>query len=271
MSNIKFSSIYVPNGDVAIEKDSLLYWMKSIDNVYPFKYVNADIAMNDLEDAAIRLGGYGIKFSPIKMNDFIGQRDYYKIKNNQRVFQDTKVDTTIVFTDIDTMVVKPVKFFELKRDWDIAFTVRHPWINEFHPINLGTFFVNKRKDNKHKLQGFLNSWSYDVECERDTAGSKYFYKYINLPQIEPHQEFMMDRIVQQDYICALAYYEDWAVGEINEWQGLNVLLLDQRYNYCWKFNDKIDPQTYIYHFKGTQQSKTDRAEVIFNHYFNSKS
>lgn len=195
-------------------------------------------------------------------NKFIGVRDYYKIQYFKEIVTHyLNPGKVVAFVDADTVIAKPIDL--PIDDWDLAFTIRHPWIGGSHYVNLGVWFANIRYDNINRLSWFMQTWLHTPLPGMRNDWANHYQQYMRNEDIRHHTEgnFEFDRIVSQSVINSLCAYDWTGLGTYN-WDGLKVLILDERYNYTWKYEDPIRDDVYIYHLKGVGQSKSVRANHL---------
>ncbi len=246
-------TIYVPEDGGIIEEDQIDYFLGSlqnnIDTRIEIAYNNANLSF--IPDS-------GMYLYKIEDKDYIGRRDYFKIENTKRLIQEYNpyYHCLLAILDVDMVIAKLIS---LEDDFDIAFTLKHPGHSEVHPINLGASFFHIKKNNKNKLLEFMDGW-LDAPISRD---NEVYNEYMSLPAIRPHKKYEMDRIVHQDYICALAWENKWFKEGIYEYNNLRIKILGHKYNHTWRFGDPLDKDVIIYHLRGEKQSKLERSKELY--------
>jgi len=257
-----FSTIISPETDHIIEAGSIDYLVSSIDKYHEDYFL--DVKYRNVEPLPIKklaIKAKNISFNRISNKDYIvgKNRDYFKITNFIEIFRKSRKGI-ICFLDVDAMVVKHIK---LEPDFDIAFTLKGYGQSDIHITNLGIFFVNKTKENSNKVTDFLvNIVSSTRSLDLVNPDSINFWKYMGIPEIKGHLDFLDDYIVSQDFINSICYTKGWYEPGIYNFNGLKFKLLDSRYNKTWYFNQEIDPHVFIYHFKGRKENKLERAKKL---------
>ncbi len=251
-----FSTIISPEPDGIIEEGSYYRWLESINNCYnvydlSVKYRNIKTSNNT----------HWKNFHVIEDKDYMGQRDLYNLINAYSITKYSKPDI-LCFLDVDTFLVKPIEFEE-DIDFDIAFTIKERGRSHVHTTNMGSFFVNLKKDNKKTILDFFVSNIIDTRVlDKAGEGSVNFWKYISFPEIKGHIDYLDDYIVQQDYVNSICFAKQWFEPGLYDLNGLKIRLLDERYNRFWYFDEPYNPDTYIYHFKGVRENKLERVKKL---------
>lgn len=244
-------TIFATEEDSIIEDDQAFFFLKSLLKQHPEITVNLAHHNVDLLDPnQIRFDYY-----KIKNKEYLERRDYFKIENTKRLILKYS-PALLAILDVDMLIANPII---LEDDFDIAFTLKHPGHTETHPINLGTSFFNIKATNKHDILRFMKGW-LEAPITRD---NEIYNEYISLPAILPHKAFEMDRIVHQDYICALVWKYKWFEEGIYEYNNLRIKILGHKYNHTWRFGDPLDEDVSIYHLRGEKQSKIDRTMELY--------
>lgn len=251
-------TIYAPEADCIINTRQVYYFLSSLLKHHPKITIN--LAHHNLYNVS---GGdhfdtsFQEKFDlyEIKDTEYIERRDYFKIENTKRLILKYS-PALLAILDVDMLIANPII---LEDDFDIAFTLKHPGHTETHPINLGTSFFNIKATNKHDILRFMKGW-LEAPITRD---NEIYNEYISLPAILPHKAFEMDRIVHQDYICALVWKYKWFEEGIYEYNNLRIKILGHKYNHAWRFGDPLDEDVSIYHLRGEKQSKIDRTMELY--------
>ncbi len=257
-----FSTIISPETDGIIESGSIDYLVCSIDKHHRDYYL--DVKYRNVEPLSIKVLATKAKntsFNRISNKDYIvgKNRDYFKMTNFIELFKKSKTGM-LCFLDADMVVAKAI---ELEPDFDIAFTVKGIGQSEIHIVNLGICFINKTKENSNRVTDFLvNMVSSTRSLDLTNPDSVNFWKYMGIPEIKAHLEFLDDYIVSQDFINSICYTKNWYGPGVYDFNGLKFKLLDSRYNKTWYFNQKIDPNVFIYHFKGRRENKVERAKKL---------
>jgi len=264
MEVTRFLTIYVPSTDVHINSGSLKCFVESISNVYEHEVLIEVYSSIDTDDVNYLFSKYPCQtFTDRNINPekFFGRRDYHKIEIFNQILSRVKSQQVIAFCDVDTVIAKPIKLPD--DDWDLIFTTRHPWIGEPHYVNLGVWFANVRKDNKNRLSWFMQNWLHTPLWGMRNDWSNHYQTYMKHPDLKSYSEgnFEFDRIVSQSVINSFCAY-DWVGQGTYNWDGLKVKIMGEEYNYPWKFGNKMPEDTYIYHLKGTAESKVDRANYL---------
>jgi hypothetical protein len=244
-------TIFAPEGDGIIEDKQAYYFLASLLKQHP------EITVNVAYRNAKSFDCHQTRFDCYKMDhwQYRNRRDYFKIENTRRLIL-KYAPALLAVLDIDMLIANPIV---LEDDFDIAFTLKLPWDSKIHPINLGTSFFNIKATNKHDILRFMRDW-LEAPIRRH---NEVYNEYTSLPEILPHKAFEMDRIVHQDYICALAWKYGWFEEGIYEYNNLKIKILGHKYNHTWRFGDPLDKDVSIYHFKGEKQSKLDRTIELY--------
>jgi hypothetical protein len=248
-------TIFAPENDGIIEKRQFHFFFMSLfrNNIS----TKLDLAHHNLNMDTDTTGIWEDFINLYKISDeeYINRRDYFKIENTKRLILKYS-PALLAVLDIDMLIANPII---LEDNFDIAFTLKLPWQSEIHPINLGTSFFNIKATNKHDILRFMDGW-LDAPISRD---NEVYNEYTSLPAIQLHKKYEMDRIVHQDYICALAWKYKWFEEGIYEYNNLRIKLLGHKYNHTWRFNDPLDEDVSIYHLRGEKQSKIDRTMELY--------
>ena len=250
-----FSTIISPEKDGIIEEGSYYKWLESINDCYNIydlsvKYRNVKTIHNT----------HWKSFTEIKEKDYTGKRDLYNLGNTLNIIDYHPKQDLLCFLDVDTFLVKPI---EIERDFDVAFTIKERGKSNIHITNMGAFFVNLTKDNKKLISDFFVDNIIDTRVlNKASEESVNFWKYMSLPEIKPHLDFLDDYIVQQDCINSICFARQWFEPGLYDLNGLKFKLLDERYNRFWYFDEPYNPDTYIYHFKGRRENKLERVKKL---------
>ena len=250
-----FSTIISPEKDGIIEEGSYFEWLKSINDCY--SEYNLSVKYKNIKTVG---NNHWKNFKEIKEIDYVGKRDLYNLGNTLDVINNHSKEDLLCFLDVDMFLVKPI---ELERDFDIAFTIKERSKSNTQITNMGAFFVNLTRNNKENIYDFFVSNIIDTRVLNKAAeGSVNFWKYMSLPEIKPHLDFLDDYIVQQDYVNSICFAKQWFEPGLYDLDGLKIRLLDERYNRFWYFDEPYNPDTYIYHFKGKRESKLGRVQKL---------
>lgn len=256
-----FSTIISPESDGIIEESSIDYLINSIDRLY--KDYSLDVKYRNVDPLRIKklaTRTKNVSLSRISTKDYIvgTNRDYFKMTNFIDVVQKSNLGL-ICFLDTDIVMAKPI---EIELDFDVAYTLKYN-ASETEITNLGVFFVNKTKDNTSRIIDFLvNMVSSTRKLDMANPDSVNFWKFMELPHLVNHLDFLDDYIVSQDFINSICYNKDWYSVGLNNFNGLRFKLLNSDYNMPWYFDQEIDPEVMVYHFKGRMNNKVDRAKKL---------
>lgn len=244
------ATIFALEADKIIEEKQLEYFLQSVFN--NDNKVKIDLAYRNFNIDYIDC----FNFYKIKDDEYAGKRDYFKIANTKRVVSNINTGLLAVL-DVDMVINKALV---VEDDFDIAFTQRYLWTSSSQAINLGASFFNIKKGNKEKILSFIDEW-LDAPIQRNHA---VYNEFKTLPEIAAHDSFELDRIVHQDYICALAWKYEWLNPVIYDYNGLKIKILDYKYNFPWQFEQLVYDEISIYHLKGARNSKLKRTEKLFD-------